>query len=111
VGGDDVTKENIGRRIKEARAKRGLTQEQLAEKTDITIVYLSELERGVKLPSLTVFVNIAEALHVSTDSLLRDDLETGKEYIYDDLTKKLERLTPKQRIAIADIVDAYIRNL
>jgi transcriptional regulator with XRE-family HTH domain len=111
VGGDDVTKENIGRRIKEARAKRSLTQEQLAEKTDITIVYLSELERGVKLPSLTVFVNIAEALHVSTDSLLRDDLETGKEYIYDDLTKKLERLTPKQRIAIAEIVDAYIRNL
>jgi len=106
-----VTKENIGRRIKEARAKRGLNQEQLAERTDITIVYLSELERGVKLPSLTVFVNIAEALHVSTDSLLRDDLETGKEYIYDDLTKKLERLSPKQRIAVADIVDAYIRNL
>lgn len=106
-----MTKENIGRRIKEARAKRGLTQEQLAERTDITIVYLSELERGVKLPSLTVFVNIAEALHVSTDSLLRDDLETGKEYIYDDLTKKLERLSPKQRIAVADIVDAYIRNL
>lgn len=106
-----MTKENIGRRIKEARAKRGLTQEQLAEKTDITIVYLSELERGVKLPSLTVFVSIAEALHVSTDSLLRDDLETGKEYIYDDLTKKLERLSPKQRIAVADIVDAYIRNL
>ena len=106
-----MKKENIGSRIKEARAKRGLTQEQLAERTDITIVYLSELERGVKLPSLTVFVNIAEALHVSTDSLLRDDLETGKEYIYDDLTKKLERLSPKQRIAVADIVDAYIRNL
>ena len=106
-----MTKENIGRRIKEARAKRGMTQEQLAERTDITIVYLSELERGLKLPSLTVFVNIAEALHVSTDSLLRDDLETGKEYIYDDLTKKLERLSPKQRIAVADIVDAYIRNL
>ena len=106
-----MTKENIGRRIKEARTKHGLTQEQLAEKIDITIVYMSELERGVKLPSLTLFVNIAEALHVSTDSLLRDDLETGKEYIYDDLTKKLERLSPKQRIAVADIVDAYIRNL
>lgn len=106
-----MTKENIGRRIKEARAKRGLTQEQLAERTDITIVYLSELERGIKLPSLTVFVSIAEALHVSTDSLLRDDLETGKEYIYDDLTKKLERLTPKQRVTVAEIVDAYIRNL
>ena len=111
MGGENVTKENIGRRIKEARTKRGLTQEQLAEKAEITVVYLSELERGVKLPSLTVFVSIAETLHVSTDSLLRDDLETGKEYIYNDLTKKLERLTPKQRIAVTEIVDAYIRNL
>ena len=38
-----MTKENIGRRMKEARIKRGLTQEQLAEKIDITTVYLSEL--------------------------------------------------------------------
>ena len=106
-----MTKENIGRRIREARTKRGMTQEQLAERTDITIVYLRELERGLKLPSLTVFVSIAETLHVSTDSLLRDDLESGKEYIYDDLTKKLERLSPKQRVAVADIIDAYIRNL
>ena len=106
-----MTKENIGRRIREARTKCGMTQEQLAERTDITIVYLSELERGLKLPSLTVFVSIAETLHVSTDSLLRDDLESGKEYIYDDLTKKLERLSPKQRIAVSEIIDAYIRNL
>ena len=106
-----MTKENIGRRIREARTKRGMTQEQLAERTDITIVYLSELERGLKLPSLTVFVSIAETLHVSTDSLLRDDLESGKEYIYDDLTRKLERLSPKQRIAVSEIIDAYIRNL
>ena len=106
-----MTKENIGRRIREARTKRGMTQEQLAERTDITIVYLSELERGLKLPSLPVFVSIAETLHVSTDSLLRDDLESGKEYIYDDLTKKLERLSPKQRIAVSEIIDAYIRNL
>lgn len=111
VWGVDVTKENIGKRIKEARIKRSFTQEQLAEKADITIVYLSELERGIKLPSLTVFVSIAEALKVSTDSLLRDELESGKDYIYNDLTQKLEHLTPKQRIAVSDIVDAYIRNI
>ena len=102
---------SFGQIIKKLRRNADMTQEQLAEKADITIVYLSELERGVKSPSLTVFVSIAEALQVSTDSLLRDDLETGKKYIYDDLTKKLEKLTPKQRTAVADIVDAYIRNL
>ena len=106
-----MTKENIGRRIREARTKRGMTQEQLAERTDITSVYLSELERGLKLPSLTVFVSIAETLHVSTDSLLRDELDTGKDFVYADITKKLERLTPKQRIAASEILEAYIRNI
>ena len=106
-----MNKDLIGKRIREARHKKKMTQEQLAEKAEITVVYLSELERGIKLPSLTVFVAIADALHVSTDSLLRDDLESGKEYIYDDLTKKLERLSPKQRIAVSEIIDAYIRNL
>ncbi len=106
-----MNKDLIGRRIREARANKRMTQEQLAEQVDITIVYLSELERGIKLPSLTVFVAIAEALHVSTDSLLRDELDTGKEYVYNDITKKLEKLTPKQRIAASEILDAYIRNL
>jgi len=106
-----VNKDLIGKRIREARHKKKMTQEQLAEKAEITVVYLSELERGVKLPSLTVFVSIAEALHVSTDSLLRDELDTGKDYVYADITKKLERLTPKQRIAASEILEAYIRNI
>lgn len=106
-----MNKDLIGKRIREARNKRKLTQEQLAEKADITIVYLSEIERGVKLPSLTVFVAIAEALRVSTDSLLRDELDTGKASVYDDITKKMERLTPKQRVTASEILDAYIRNI
>ena len=106
-----MNKDLIGKRIREARTQRRMTQEQLAEKAEITIVYLSELERGIKLPSLTVFVAIAEALHVSTDSLLRDELDTGKAYVYDDITKKLEKLTPKQRITASEILDAYIRNI
>lgn len=106
-----MLKENIGKRIKEARTNKRFTQEQLAEKANITVVYLSELERGIKLPSLTVFVGISEALQVSTDYLLRDELDTGKTFIYDDLTKKLERLTPKQRIAVSELIDTYIRCL
>lgn len=101
----------LGKRIKEARTKKGYTQELLAEKLSITVTYLSELERGIKYPSLQIFVNIADTLNVSTDSLLRDELETGKNFIYNDITKKLDTLTPKQRIAVAEILDAYLRTL
>ena len=44
----------FGKRLKEARMKKKLTQEQLAEKADISAIYLSELERGEKSPSMTV---------------------------------------------------------
>ena len=40
------TKELIGSRIKELRKKKGLSQEELSEKADITPNYLSRIERG-----------------------------------------------------------------
>lgn len=101
----------LGKRIKEARINKGYTQEQLAEKVEIAIVYLSEIERGIKLPSLSLFVKLAKVLEVSTDSLLRDDLDTGKTFVYHEITTKLESLTPKQRIACVELVETYIRNL
>jgi len=36
---------------------------------------------------------------------------SGKEFVYDELTQKLDGLTPQQRKTAADILDAYIRNL
>ena len=102
---------DLGKRIRETRRSKKLTQEALAEKAEISVVYVSELERNLKTPSIDVFVKIAEALDVSADYLLRDELPTGKEYVYDDLTKKLEGLTPKQRKTVIDIVDAYLNNL
>ena len=61
----------IGRRIAEIRREVGLTQEQLAEKADISVVHLSNIERGKKWPGLPVLIRIAEALEVATDWILR----------------------------------------
>ena len=100
----------IGARIREARLKKKLTQEQLAEKADIGFYYVGEIERGVKLPSLTVFIQIVEALGVTADSLLKDELTASPEF-NNELTAKLEKLTPKQRAGAIAILDAYIKAL
>ena len=100
----------IGARIREARLKKKLTQEQLAEKADIGFYYMGEIERGVKLPSLTVFIQIVEALGVTADSLLKDELTASPEF-NNELTAKLEKLTPKQRAGAVAILDAYIKVL
>lgn len=106
-----MEKAELGKRIREERRKRGYSQHELAKKANICVMYLSEIERGIKMPSLNSFIQIAEALEESADFLLRGELNSGQVYIYDEITQKLRDLTPAQRKAAADILDAYIKNL
>jgi len=111
LGGSEMDRAALGQKLREARLKKGYTQQLLAEEAGIGIMYLSEIERGLKMPSLNSFIQLIEALDISADYVLRDELTSGKEYIYDELTEKLKNLTPKQRKTATDILDAYIRNL
>ena len=106
-----LDKNTIGKKLREARLEKGYTQQALVERAGIGSMYLSEIERGLKMPSLSSFVRIIEALEVSADYVLRDELSAGQEYIYDELTQKLKELTPKQRKCAVEILDAYLRNL
>jgi len=102
---------NLGKRIKEARKRLNLTQERLSEKANISNVYLGEIERGEKTPSIPVLIDLIEALDVSADFLLRDELNSANVIINNELTDKLSKLTPKQRKTAIDILNAYINNL
>jgi len=53
---------NIGRRIRNLRLKKGLTQEELGERTDLTKGYISQIERDLSSPSIETFFNILEVL-------------------------------------------------
>ena len=101
----------LGNRIREARIKKQHTQQKLAEMAGISQMYLGEIERGAKMPSLRSFIKIIEALDLSADYVLRDELSSGERYIYDEIAEKLKNLSPQQRKAASEILDAYIRNL
>lgn len=109
--GDLMNKLLLGDQIRRVRKEKGLTQEKLSELAGITPNYLGEIERGIKTPGTDVLAKLSEALQVSMDYLLRNEVESGKHYIYDELTRKLENLTPKQRKTAVDILEAYIKNL
>ena len=100
----------IGARIRAARQRKKMTQEHLAEAVDIGFYYIGEIERGEKLPSLSVFIKIAEVLGVSADSLLKDELTAIPEF-NNEISAKLEKLTPRQRAGAVAILDAYIKAL
>lgn len=61
----------FGRRLKKARATRGLTQAQLARKAGVSATMISHFETGERqFPSADNLVKIANSLNVSTDYLL-----------------------------------------
>ena len=101
----------LGKRIRESRIKKGYTQKNLADRAEIGVVYLSEIERGIKMPSLSIFIKIIDALEVSADYVLRDELPSGGEYTCTEITEKLRTLTPCQRKIASDILNAYLNNL
>ena len=71
---------NLGARIKEERKSRGLTQELLAEKLQITPRYLSRLEVGQQSPSIETLVKLAKVLEVELHELFKfGHLGTRKE--------------------------------
>lgn len=62
--------EVFGRRLRELRQKYGVTQEQLSVATGLTEGYISNMERGLKVPSLTTILRIAVALECKVTELV-----------------------------------------
>jgi len=60
----------LGNRIREHRHTRGLTQEALAESLDLSVAYVSLIERGGRNPPYTTVVAIARALGVSMSRIV-----------------------------------------
>ena len=106
-----MNRSEVGIRIREARKQKGFTQLMLAEAVGISEMYISQIERGQKLPSLNLFIKIITALDISSDYVLRDALPTGKDFVYAEVAELLDDLTPKQRRTAIDILDAYVRSL
>ena len=63
----------LGQNIKKLRACRHYSQEELAEKADISIIYLSSIERGKKFPKPAILGQIAEGLEVEIYELFKAD--------------------------------------
>lgn len=60
----------LGARIRELRLARGLTQERLAEASDISAPYVAQLETGTAMPSVPVLLRIAAALTVPVSGVV-----------------------------------------
>ena len=97
---------DIGKRIRAIRQKRDWSQEQLAEKIDISVTHMSHIETGNTKLSLPVLVKVANALEVSTDELLCDSLVSSKQIYVNEIAELVENCNSTQVRIITDIVKA-----
>lgn len=76
----------IGKRVKEVRIEKGLSQAELAVRCKTSAQYLSQIENGKKQASLQILVTVAEVLGVSLNELLNgNQVNNPKEYRSDIL--------------------------
>lgn len=86
----------LGKRIKEKRISKKLTQEQLGEVCELSAAHIGHIERGTRILSVEVLFRIAQALDVSIDYLLFDSVEN------DDILSNIAPIlkdTDKKKVA------------
>jgi len=96
----------IGARIKAAREKAGMTQEDLAAALEMSPTHISVIERGVKSPKLETLVNIANTLKVSSDMLLQDVVTYSADGIASELSGTISKLPKRDQERILNAIRA-----
>src|SRR5215510_6011226 len=87
-------KEKVGKNIKFYRFRRQLSQADLAEKAQISVTSLSDIERGNNFPQAKTLCNLAKALDVEVWSLFRgegisDEQNTVLVHFSEDFSKQI----------------------
>lgn len=92
----------IGKRIQMRRKQQGMTQEQLADKMDVSIQMVSNLERGNKAIRIENLIKLSQILNISTDYIL-----TGKETTDDmqTLAEQMANLSQRDRKMMELLMD------
>lgn len=69
--------QNIGERIKALRSEEGMTLAELGQRTNLSVSYLSQIERDKTTPSLSTLTNVAKALNVGLRYFFETEAEAA----------------------------------
>lgn len=93
----------IGERLKKARKEKNMTQEELAEKLDISIAFLSRVERGNSKINLKRLTQICEILDIPEGEILTGVSSKSQNYLDAEFAELLKNCTSDQQKLIYDI--------
>ena len=93
----------IGERLKQARIKQNLTQEKLAEKLEVSVAFLSRIERGSSHINLNRLNQICTILKVSEGDILNGSSTDSSLYLNKDFSNLLKSCPPEKISLIYNI--------
>jgi transcriptional regulator with XRE-family HTH domain len=101
----------IGRRIKESRTHKHMSQAELAERVDMSVSYISHIETAKKQASLDSLVRIANVLGVTVDHMLNGNQSNDSTEYRTDLEQLVEGCTSYEKRIIYEIALATKKSL
>lgn len=93
----------IGSRIKQARLAKNMTQEDLADKIDISVAFLSRVERGNSHINLKRLNQICGLLDVSEGYLLNGASSSSENYLDKEFTDLIKSVSPEKQKLIYNV--------
>lgn len=105
----DITKEIIGKKIKQIRIEKGFSQEKLSEKIDISPRQMCTIENGNSYPSIETFVKISKILEIDINNFF--NITPGKNNkLREEIYTLLQISSEKELYLIKDLIIAVYNN-
>ncbi len=100
--------ELMGKNIAHIRNKNCMTQEQLAEKSNVSTVFISQIETAVRKPSLETIYKISLALNTTIDILIGNESTQAK---YDEILKLISHKNTTELSFISGLLREVCSNI
>lgn len=103
----NANSEFVGQRINDTRKSRGYSREKLAEKADISVQFLADIEKGRKSMTVNTLRRLAAALSVTTDYIV-NGTEASET---DRVAAMLSSLTPYHRTQAEKLLAVFVETI
>ena len=105
----NLDKEIIGKKIRQLRIERGLSQEELSEKIDISPRHMCTIENGNSFPSIETFIKIAQILEIDINEFFNLS-KINDDKLRNEIYNLVQISSVKELGLIRDIIGALHKN-
>lgn len=102
----EINFENIGKKLKDIRVSKGLTQEYIANMADVNTSYISNIENNRVKISLSTLIHVCNALEVTVDSILSDEYNNPVSVLEHEILHELQSCPLETQKQILKIIRA-----